>query len=449
MKKALLLVLSCLTLSLYAKDYITIYNNDFALVKSQIELKLEKGVQNYIYDDIPSGIESNSLIFKSMDNKLSLFTQNYEYDLANTEAILQKFINSEIILLTNDNLEYKGILKFYDFNNIGILDPSSNRLKVIKTTQLKTIDLSSLPDNFFVKPSLKWQIKAPGNDKYPVELSYITGGLSWYVTYNAVYDENKQTLSITPWVTLSNNSGKAFNNINLKLLAGDVNKIRNEILTPRIKLSKGALYNEVNDEASPVFTEAAFSNYHIYKLDQLVDISDKQEKQILLFDKKTVKAKKYYTYNSFASDVYSILECKNYESEGLGLPLPKGVVKIYQENSLDGNLEFIGEDDISHKSKDDTITLKTGKAFDIKAETITNKSNKIGNEYENEIEIKLSNNMKEEIEIIIYHSLNRGDWTILSKNFDYEKKDAYNIVIKQKLKANSKSSLKWVQRIKY
>jgi len=178
MKKIILCLLALSFICLNAKENLTIYNDNFAVVRSQFDIQLEKGVQNYLFDDIPSQIEATSLVFKSKDNKLKLFAQNYEYDLANSDAILRKYLNAQISIILKDNSEFSGILIFFDNQSIGLQDKSTKELYLLNKYELKNIRLKNLPENFYIKPTLNWQVNAPEKGKFPVDISYITRGLN-------------------------------------------------------------------------------------------------------------------------------------------------------------------------------------------------------------------------------------------------------------------------------
>ena len=223
MLKRIFIIILLSSVLLYALDNLTIYNDNLAVFKTELDLHLQKGIQNYLYNDIPERIEPSSLIFSSKNKNLFLFSQNYEYDLADTDAILKKYINSNISIIMKDNTEFDGILLFFNMNTIGLQDEKTKELNLLNKQEIKSIKLLNLPSNFYTKPTLNWQLNAPLTGKYPVTISYITRGLSWYVTYNAVLIQNK--VQISPWVTINNQSGKSYDQVVLKLVAGELNKV--------------------------------------------------------------------------------------------------------------------------------------------------------------------------------------------------------------------------------
>ncbi len=444
MKKiCLILAFILIMISLSAKDFVTVYNDNFALIRSQFDITLEKGIQNYLYEEIPSQIETNSVIFKSVDNKVMLFNQNYEYDLASKDAILKKYLNQSISLTTEDNKEIRGILQFNESNSIGIINPNSKELMIVNLSKIKDINLMSLPDNFYLKPTLRWELQTPSKGTYPIELSYLTQGLSWFVTYNTVFKNDK--LDITAWVTLNNTSGKAYENINLKLMAGSVNKILNR---NSMFYEKGRGNFDTVGMGAPQFEEKSFADYHLYTLDQLVSIANNQEKLLQLFPLKTTNAKKFYSFDVFGSpEIDQNITFTNSKSNGLGIPLPKGVVKMYQQDT-DQNMEFIGESEISHTAIDQRIILTIGKAFDLVKEVkeLSDQTNK--NINTKVISVRIENKKKESADIEVYHSFG-GNTKIVENEIPFLIDNAYRIVFKLSLKAGEIKEFKFKQIVKY
>jgi len=407
-----------------------------------LNIQLSKGLQSYIYDDIPTEIEANSLIFKANDHNLRLISQNYEYDLAWTSSILRKYLNKPIEIVLKDKTRFSGQLNFFDDNSCGIQDNETKEFQMINKSEIVQIRLSELPDNFYIKPSLKWQLDAPKTGQYPLEISYITHAINWFVTYNVVLDKNK--MRVSPWVTLENQSGKSYKNICLKLIAGDLNKEESdEDEVMAICAIEATILN------TPAFSEKAFADYHLYTLDQNVSINDNQIKQMALFDTKTVDYQKFYDYTSFSTDVFSKIRFKNSEQTGLGLPLPKGIVKMYLADNKDNNPEFAGEDHIKHTPLDQEVELKTGKAFDVIAKTTVLKESRSNQGTDYELSIVIENKKNEDIELRILHRLYNGNYIIINNNFDYTEKDADSIYITRNIKAGATDSLFWTQREKH
>ena len=433
---------SCILLA----NQVTIYNSDFSLVRTTIELDLKKGVQSYFYNDIPNSIEPNSVMLSSDDAKVEIFSQNYEYDLANTNSILQKYLGKELEIETEEGLQFSGTLQFHDETMIGLVHKDTKELTLIKTDQISHISLESLPGNFFLKPTLHWQLSSNKSRKTSVDFSYLCSDISWEATYNTVFHEKKGKLDIKAWVTIDNKSGKQYDDIKLKLVAGELNKIINHNKF-RYQFIDENVTRLATGSASPSFAEKEFHDFHLYTLDSNVTIQNNQTKQLELFSPKTTNASSFYEYITNQQKIKSYIKFTNSKKSGLGIPLPMGVVKVYKLDEEDDQLEFIGEDEIDHTAKDEEVKILTGNAFDIIAETKTINQDRQGkNIWIKDMEVVLKNKSSATKTIHIKHNLN-GEWKILDSSEQFTKENARTIQFVVTLQSNEKKIISWKQKI--
>ncbi len=409
------LILSLVLLPLAAEEWITIYNDDLSLVRSQFELELEAGRQEYNFDDITSRIEPASVIVTG--GGIRVAEQNYEFDLAGKMQIMMKYLDREVNVVTKDQSKLSGTLKFFDGGSIGIIENGTGKLLVIADGETQWIQLAELPANFYTKPTLHWSLIAPKKAKYPVQMTYLSGGFSWDVTYNTVWDE--KTLLLNSWVTINNRSGRAFNDVNLKLIAGDVNKVYDSYSKSGMgfdRMSAGMAM----EEAAPSFEEKVFHDFHMYTLDQKVSFANNQTKQLELYPPQNVSARSEYEYPVYASAVKSMIKFKNTAENGAGKPMPKGTIKVYKQDT-DGNLEFIGEDRINHTSKNEEVAINTGNAFDLVASTRVKEQKQISNRItERLIQVTLKNNSATKKSINVTHQLSTST-SITASDLKYTK----------------------------
>ena len=443
MKIRIIILTVLLITCLNAKDQVTIYNENFSLVRSSIDITLSKGIQSYFMDDIPSTIEANSVIIKPLKGNIEIFSQNYEYDLANTSKILEKYIGKDIEIIAEDDVKFFGKLQFNDSSTIGIIENNTNKLILIQRDEIRNISLAELPKNFFLKPTLHWRLNASKAGKFPIDFSYMCTGMKWDVTYNTVWNEDIGKLEINSWVTIINKTGKAFIDTKLKLIAGDVQKVTQ-------RYDKGSITRfamETTADGAPDFAEKAFHDFHMYTLSENVNINNNQTKQLRLFPTKTVNAESRYEYNTGSTDVQSKIKFINSKKDGLGIPLPKGIVKIYKKDDADNELEFIGEDNLDHTAKDEEILLTTGNAFDLVAETITVERRKISNKiYERDMKVTLKNRSGKIKAITVNHNL-YGSWSIMKNSLSFKKKSAVQIEFEKELKPDEVYELTWTERV--
>jgi len=447
MKTKIFLMLTFFSAILIAQNQVTIYNENFSLIRTTLDLELGKGFQEYDMDDIPIMIEANSVIIKPLKDGLEIFSQNYEYDLANSNKILQKYIGKEIEVVSKTDDKFLGQLQFVDGSTVGILEKTTNKLILVKSAEIRNFNLAELPDNFYLKPTLHWKLITKKAGKYPIDLSYICRGMSWEVTYNAVWNDTKNEMGINSWVTITNETGKAFADTKLKLIAGDVQKLKKrygEHLDTRMSFTL-----ESEGKGVPSFEEKSFHDFHLYTLSDKVSINNNQTKQITLFPTAIAKANSRYEYQTYTDKIASKIEFKNSEVDGLGMPLPKGIVKIYKLDEADDNLEFIGEDRIDHTAAEEKVTLTTGYAFDLIGETEVTDTRKISRTIsEKDIVVTLKNRSKETKTINVIHYIS-GDWEILKNNVPFKKEKANQIEFEKTLKPGTTFEITWTERIEY
>lgn len=436
----LLIVFLLLTTMLSAVEQVVVYNSDLALIKTEISLdNLQKGKQYYPFDDITSRIQAESVVLSPKSGKVWLMEQNYEYDLADTQAILKKYLDKDIKVETNQGNTFIGKLQFFDNNTIAIKD-KDNSLALVSQDEIQDIRLMEMPSNFYLKPTLRWKLNSDKKQDIKADLSYLTGGLSWEAVYNMVWDDSK--LTVNSWITLNNDAGKAFNDITLKLVAGEINR------APRYGGGKKADYRMMTagSAAPDMVSESEFHDFHLYTVNTPVTINNKQSKQIQLYPAKSVDAEAVYEYSTYGTDVNSLIRFVNSEKNGLGIPLPAGKVLMYKEDKNDNQLALIGEDRIDHTPKDEKVTLKTGVAFDLKGETKVIKYTELGrNKWEREMEVEIKNHSKVTKKINVMHFYDQSA-EIISPSSPFKKEAAGKAVFTVELKPDQTKTITWTEK---
>src|ERR1700751_3837218 len=236
------------------------------------------------------------------------------------------------------------------------------------------------------------------------------------------------------WVTLVNNSGTAFHNAKLQLVAGDLNRLPARDQYRAMEM----VANAPAAKAAAQFQQESFSEYHLYSLGRRTSVEDKETKQISLLEGSGVPVEKLFVVNGqnyyyrnaqnpgspVKDPVQVFYKFKNEEKAGLGVPLPAGNVRVYQKDSKGGIL-FIGEDRIEHTPKDEFVTIKIGNAFDVVAERKQTDFKKIADRvYEMAFEITLRNHKDAPVTVQVNEPIG-GDWDILSSTYDAKKTDAF------------------------
>lgn len=441
---------------------LTIYNQNFALVRDLRFLQLKEGLNKVRFSDIASQIDATSVHFQSLTapTECSILEQNFEYDLVNADKLLQKYIDKEIKILTQDNNFYQGFLSSYDSNQLVLVkDKEKGPVFMVNRENIRNLEFPQLPEGLITKPTLVWSLASAKSGQHLVELGYLTNGMNWHADYVAGVAKDDKNISLNAWVTIDNNSGVGYENAGLKLIAGDVHRVTEQPAVERA-LMKAA----VSTLAAPApFEEKSFFEYHLYTLQRKTDLKNNQTKQIALFAAPKVPVEKIYTYDgalyrwyyydnwqkqSCNKKVAVKLDFKNSEKNGLGIPLPKGKIRVYKADS-DDTLQFIGEDQIDHTPQDEKISLSLGDAFDVVGERkITNHKMITTNLYRDTYEITLRNHKKEPITVkVAEHQW--GDWNIIQASQKYEKKDAFTLEFNVPVAKDGETTITYTAEYKF
>ncbi len=435
-------------LSIQAEEHaITVYNQNRALVKTVQTLEIPKNISTLAIENVAAQIDPTSVYFKSLTtpDKLSILEQNYEYDLAGANTILRKYLGESIRFVTENGEVFDGTLLSVSRDDI-VLQKSDGSIQIVQDKWIQQFDFPELPEGLRIKPSLVWMINNSGQAKHQTELSYLTSGMNWHAEYVAVTDAEDKMLDLSGWVSIENSCGTTFKDAKLKLVAGDVNVIQRA----QVENDYAVMARAEKAGAAPQFREESLFEYHLYTLQRKTTLKNNQTKQVSLFPSTQTPVQKIYQYNGtrYGNKVRVILEFRNEKKKGLGIPLPKGKIRVYKEDS-DKDLIFIGEDYIDHTPKDEKVSVFVGNAFDITGERNQISEKRISNRSrELEVEVVLRNHKEESVQIVVDENL-YGDWQILESSHKHEKKDARTLrfcvdVPKDgEVKVNYKALLKW------
>jgi len=419
---------------------VTIYNVNLGLVKDQREIRLRGGTGELRFMDVASQIIPTSVHIKSLidPDSLHILEQNYEYDLLNPQKLLDKYVGKEVKLYyKNPYSEREEIVTATLLSNNG--GPIFRIGDEITFGHPGRIIFPGVPENLISKPTLVWLIENDLASPQKVEASYLTNGINWRADYVVTLNENDDRADLSGWVTIDNKSGTTYKNAKLKLVAGDVNRVKDE-QEYRDKMMRVA--EIAGKAAAPQFKEEEFFEYHIYTLERAATIKENQTKQISLVNADTIPVKKellyygtaYYYYNRYGEAISNqkvgvFVEIENKKENNLGIPLPKGTVRVYKHDK-EKSLQFVGEDSIDHTPKDEKVRVKLGDAFDVVGSRKQTDWKKIASDtYEASFEISLRNHKKEDVVVKVVEPV-PGDWTMLSSSHKYEKTEAFTAEFK-------------------
>ncbi|MFC0350144.1 DUF4139 domain-containing protein [Undibacterium danionis] len=443
---------------------VTIYNENLALVKDTRKLTLKRGVASLAFRDVSARMRPETALLRSISapGSLSVQEQNFDFDLLTPQKLLEKYVGQSVnIVRTNpatgaETTEVAQVLAAND----GVVLKIGNR---IETGLPGRIVYNDVPSNLRDRPTLVMSLNNTSTAQQDVELSYLTGGLAWKADYVVELNSAEDKLDISGWVTLTNTSGASYKNAKLQLVAGDVNQVKERVMVTGSSVRAMA--------AAPVakmdsMAEESLFEYHLYTLNRPTTIAENQTKQVSLLNGAAVPARKefllkgadYYYQGSYGDlgqkmKIGAFIEFDNKESSQLGMPLPKGVIRVYKKDSS-GNAQFIGEDSVDHTPKNEKVRLKLGDAFDVTADKKQTDFKKIaGNSkynyvFESGYEITLKNAKKESVTVTVQEPM-PGDWQILSASHPHVKGASNTAVWKINVPAEGSTKLIYRAQVRY
>lgn len=429
---------------------VTVYNVNLALVRETRTLAIaDRGVATLRFMDVPSTINPRTVHLKSLTapGSLTVLEQNYEYDLISPAKLMEKYVGKDVEIVEQAEDLTRRVEKATLISvNGGPIYRVADRIVLNREGQ---VTLPSVPPDLVASPTLVWTVLAEKSGPQEVEASYLADGMTWSADYVAVVDSEERTADLTGWVTVDNRSGATFRDATLKLVAGDVRRV-----PPPMAVMGKAMRAEADLQmAAPAFAEEAFFEYHLYTLDRPTTLKDNQTKQLTLLQAAAVPVVKRLLlvgqpawfrnrFGSLAKDqrVSVILELRNRSDSGLGMPLPKGTVRVYKKDRS-GAEQFAGEDSIEHTPRDETVRLHLGEAFDVVADrTQTDYRALSPRQSESGFEISIRNRKNEDVAVTVREPVG-GDWQILESSHPWKKLDAATVEFEIRIPAEREVKL--------
>jgi hypothetical protein len=416
---------------------ITIYNDNLGLVKDVRTLSLKNGQQSLWFEGVAAQIDPTTVHIRSIDapDALAVVEQNFEYDLVSPERLMQKYIGQTVELVTTREGKDDETIRAKLIGTQGGTVYQLENGKIAINPPGRVI-LPALPAGLISEPSLVWLLDS-NRTKHTVEASYLTGGIGWR--------------------SIDNQSGATYEKAALKLVAGDVHRVLPEY-QPMVMAENMAARGVAKQEQ---FREEGFFEYHLYTLERPATVRDRQTKQISLLDAEGVKVNKTYVVQPEVQYWFSRLpetdktkvgvyvSFDNSKKNGMGMPLPKGIVRVYKKDSA-GALQFIGEDRIDHTPEDESIRIKMGDAFDVVAERVQTNFEVLssGHLYRSSYKVTLRNHKSENITVQVVE-LMAGDWTITTSSQTFEKEASHRVRFDVPVKAKGSSELTYTAEVRY
>jgi hypothetical protein len=411
---------------------LTVYSSGRGLVREERSLDLPSGVAEVHFTGVPEKVEAPTVHVAILEGApVSVLEQNYEYDLLSPEKLLEKFVGQTVTLVQekmkdNSTVEEEVPAKLLSTNSGTVWEIQG---RIVTNPPYSRLSFPSVPGNLIAHPTLVWLLDGKGAGKRKVEAAYLTSGISWHADYILALDASEEKASLEGWVTIENQSGAAYPNALLKLVAGDVH----EVPVAR-SLPKGGLV--MARVVPPPMQQEDLFEYHLYTLPRPTTLKQNQTKQVELLSSAPFPVQKDYVLRgdtSFYRSAYPtkakqkvsvVLKFKNGEAQGLGSPLPAGTIRVYK-NDRAGSPQFIGEDQVGHTPKDEELKLQMGSAFDVVAEKTQTDFKKLANNVtESAYEVRLRNHKEVPVTVRVLEPIG-GDWTIVEHSLPFQKTQAF------------------------
>ncbi|MBP1772449.1 MAG: hypothetical protein H6P99_1612 [Holophagaceae bacterium] len=447
---------------------VTIYNDNLALVKDTREVRLPKGEARLAFQEVSAQIRPETALLRNLTHPKDFWVaeQNFDFDLLTPQKLLEKYVGEKVTVVRSvPNADGAGAKEVREeatvlATNNGTVLQFADR---IETSVPGRLVYPKVPGNLRARPTLVISLNSGADRAQQLELSYLTGGLSWRADYVANLAADEKTLDLSGWVTLTNQSGAAYPHATLQLVAGDVNRARERRMDNVAFLSAGAVKAA---PPAPKMAEESLFEYHLYTLDRPTTLAVNQTKQVALLSASGVPVRKEYLLqgqNYYYSGSYGDLgekqkvgvfvEFDNKESSRLGMPLPKGIIRVYKRDS-EGRAQFVGEDNVDHTPKNELVRLKLGEAFDVTAKRkqtdykSLGRQGKFGYVHESAFEVVLKNAKKEPVTVSLLEPM-PGDWEVLQSSHIPTKEAAGTARFTVTVPAEGSATLTYRVRVKW
>ena len=451
MKRILLAILIAIPMTAAAQtttdrdSSVVVYNSNLGLVRKTIDLDLERGTQTVAFTGVAGKADPSSVRLEAFRGGVRLLEQNFRFDTANTQQVLAAYMDREITLYLEGGTVFRGTLVSAEGDLV--LRDAGGKLTVVRLGAVERYEFPEFPAGLVNRPTLFWKIESDRTGRVPVQLSYLTEGLSWQAEYTAVVNEAETRINLSALASIRNQSDGTFQNVSLKLVAGEISRVSQPSPVPVFK-GRMMAAEALSDQAGG-FTEQGVFEYHVYDLRGRTTLGQAEMKQIAIFPPVGVAVQRQYIFNAnrYQNDVMTVLRFTNAEKTGPGVPLPAGRVRIYQEDR--GVNLLIGEDSIDHTPVGGDVRLSVGKAFELSGERKVMETRTVSQRVnEQQIEIVLRNRKSEPVTITAVETL-RGMWEITARTHDFVRKNATTVEFAVPVPAKGETTVRYTARFTY
>jgi hypothetical protein len=431
----------------------------FAVVRDSRVLDLKQGANEIALTDVAAFIDPTTVSLVDLsaaanaegDGRVKVLEQKFQFDLVSQQKVLERYVDKQIDIVG------VGSGKLLSAQANSLVLQTKDGVQVVQLGQERAnIHLGQLPNGLITKPTLRWGLLSPSAGEHKVQTVYQTDGITWRADYNLVLNQDETQADLGAWVSIVNLSGVTYDNATLKLVAGDVQRVQPQPSFGPVVMASPVVQDSL--AVASAFQEKPFFEYHLYTLPRKTTIDQNSTQQLALFDTKHgVKVEKTYVYYGLPADVrYRItpepdrdrnlgtrsnkkvdvyVQLENKEANHLGMPMPRGKVRVYKADQPtnpqeQAPLEFVGEDLIDHTARNEKLLVKVGQAFDLTGERVQADYQENFDQHwiEETYRITVRNAKSTPVKVLIRENLFRWvNWQITQKSADYEKVDSRTI----------------------
>lgn len=435
---------------------VTVYNQNFGVVKDTRRVKLARGRVELSFKDVSANIQPETVQLHSVTPGalFQVLEQNYRYDLLTPSKLLEKYVGKKInVYRYNDKT---GTDQKKTAEVLSVEGGVTLRIDGEVTTNFGgRYGFAEVPSTLLQKPTLVWLLDSDRAEQR-VEVTYLTQNLNWRADYVLKLSADDSKADLNGWVTLDNKTGTSYENAALRLVAGDVNRVSPETMVTLSEISSDSAVAE-----KPQFREEGWFEYHLYTLARPTTLLDKETKQVSLLSAQDVSVVKKLVFNgepysyrgrygqlATNQKVGVFVEVQNSDKNHLGMPLPKGTVRLYKSDTS-GSLQFVGEDSVDHTPRDEKLSLKVGEAFDVVGDRTQKDWTQIDKcVAEGSFEVELRNHKDSDVQVEMKEPVG-GDWQLLSQSQPSVKVDAGSFRFDVKVPARGSTKVSYRIRVRY
>lgn len=423
-----------------AAPSVTIYSRDLGFIREDRTLNLASD-RDTVSLEVPERVDFSSV--RLVPEAGRVLRLAYRFDVASGDAALENARGSRVRVVSEDERTVEGTLVAVDGAWLLVRE-DDGALHTISRSAINDVRVAT-SGRLALKPELEAVVEGK-KGRVPARLSYLTGGMSWSAEHTLVR-RGESGASWSSNVSVTNQTGRTFENANLKLVAGEPSRAGGARPPMPMRTAAAMEYKGGPEEADLV--QQDFSEYHLYALPRPATIRDKESQALSMLESRDIKTRPVYRYRGGdPRGVRLQLEIVNDKASGLGMPLPGGRVRIYEADES-GDLQFAGESAMPHRAENEKLTLDVGYAFDIPAERRDVSQKRISDrEREYTVEIKIRNRKKAALDVIVEEGMG-GETEILQKTHDFTRKDANTIEFKVPVPAGQESVLRYTARVRY